>query len=283
MKKNTKTLETVVDHYNRGEIQEALRIGQEILHYNKKQRAINKKLELVNIVGLCHRHLGSDRDVYLALKQSIKYLHRYPNKPFTFGIYCNYLEAIINLGFCQESAEQLEHYFKYLKHIKDDFLWIQQYIKIKRLQYLLHKKMDRREEAWISLEAFHEIALFLNDQKNIELAQAELKKVEKSQGIENFESQVSHFQDWVYLKEDSLAIFGKEKKISKVYQNEPIARIIDKLLAGPLKINEFFIMATNENYNDSLHRKSLEKIIDKIRKVLSDNSIAIHQDNITLA
>ena len=245
----------------------------------KKNITISEKLQIIDSIACSYRQLNSNRDVYLTLKSSIKYLCRYSSKTFSFSIYCHYLEAIISLGFYKEAQEQLEQYSKYLKKIKDDLSWIQHYLIVKKLQYTLHSKMNSQKKAWSSLEAIHEIALFLDDQDSIKFSQSELKNLQR---VDSLESQVSYFQNWTYLKDDSLALFNQAKKISKLYKNKSIKKIINKLLSGPMNINEFFAMITNKRYNHNLHKKNLEKIIGSIQKVLSNKSIAIHQDNIVL-
>lgn len=262
--------------FQKGEINLALEWGRKALQ--QKKLHLGLKLKVIDLIGLCYRHSYSDKEVYLHLSKSIKYLERYPSEPFAFSIYSNYLEALIALGFQREACEEFEDAPKYLKKMasKDELLWLKHYLIIRKLRYLFAKKYETAAEAWIIIEAINEMAHFTNDSQMIAFAQEELK-------LYNFdEGKVSYFQDWIYLQEDRLALFTKEKKISRLATNKTIQNIIGLLLRGPIKTKEFFKIVTKETYIHELHHRSLARILSKVRESLADNCIIIHNGQIAL-
>ena len=262
--------------FHKGKIDLALEWGRKALQ--QKKLHLGLKLKVIDLIGLCYRHSYSDKEVYLHLGKSIKYLERYPSEPFAFSIYTNYLESLIVLGFQREAYEEFDNAPKYLKKMaaKDDLRWLKHYLIIRKLRYLFAKKYEAATEAWIIIEAINEMAHFTNDPQMIAFAQEELK-------LYNFdEGKVNYFQDWVYLQEDRLALFAKENRVSRLATNKTIQNIINLLLRGPIRTKEFFKIVTKETYIHELHHRSLARILSKVREGLADNCIIIHNGQVAL-
>ena len=262
-------------HCQAGESDLALAWGRKML--TQKSMKLDSKLQIIDIIALCHRHQGSDKDVYLQLKNSIKYLDRFATRPFSFSIYCNYIEALINLGFEGEAQKRLLHGpTRYLKRAKEDFAWAQTYLTIRRLQYLFAKKYQTKEKAWTILEAIHELSQFTEDSKMEAFARQELDLCHFS------ESQVIYFQKWTYLKQDGLALFPQEKRVVRLTENEAVKNIVELLATEPMQLHQFFKTVTRKTYNPQLHKRPLSNILSKIQKTLSDDSLVLHEGSIAL-
>lgn len=261
-------------YYRQGNIKQALEWGHRTLA--QKKLDLNIKLQVTDLIACCYRHSYSDKEVYLCLQKSMKYLERFPSEPFAFSIYSNYLEALIALGFKQEAIQEFENYPRYLKGIKDHITWLKHYLIIKKLQYNFAKKYKNYENAWYIIEAINEIGQFIDDLKMIEFAERELQYYDCEDG------QVTHFEGWVYLQQDHLALFMDEKRVVRLTNNRTIKNIIDLLILGPMKIQEFFKTVTKTTYDHKIHEKYLYQILSKTRQALSNSSVVIYEDHIAL-
>ena len=271
-----KAMQRLHHYYHIGDTHLALEWGRKTLA--QKNIELELKLQMVDLMALCHRRLNSDKDVYFQLETSIKYLDRFATKPLSFSIYCNYVEALINLGFEQEAKKQLLHNpIRYLKRAKKDLTWAQTYLVIRRLQYLFAKKYKTIEKKWIILEAVCELSKFIGDKEVLDFAEQELKLYHFEEG------QVVYFQKWIYLRQDGIALFPQEKRVSCLTENEAVKNAIELLVANPMQIHQFFKAVTHKTYNPKLHKRALSNILSKIKKTLSSDSLILYEKSIALA
>ena len=260
--------------YEDGRIDAAIEQADKAL--TEKNLKHSQKVEIAAFLGQCYLKSSSYRDIYLNLRQKIKYIKRLPSAPASFSLYRTYLEALIVLDLKKEAEEELERWPLFFKKVKDDVQWAKRYLAIKKLKYLFAQKYEDKKRSCFILEAIYELAKFVDHPEEMEFAQRKLD----DETIEA--SQVNYFSDWVYLKEDQLALFPKTKKISNLKQNGPIQNIVHLLLPGPLQTEEFFKAVTNKTYEDERHQKYLEQILNKSRVMLSENSIHVQGGSIAL-
>lgn len=244
----------------------------------QKKLDLSTKLQISDLVGRCHRQLGSDRDVYLSLQRFIKYLNRFPSEGFAFSIYSNYLQSLVELGFEKEAREEFENRPKYFKKIKNDLIWIERYAMIRKLKYLFFKKYESNDQAWKTLESLIEIGEFLNDSHLSDFASKELEAYK----YDDDESQVFYFTDWVYLRFDEIALFKKDQRISHLGKNDNIKKIIELLSTGSQPVDEFFKAIVNKTYDHDAHEKFLEQILTKVNRALGDYCICNEQSRVFL-
>ena len=267
-------LEQAYIHYYRGRTKQALELGYRAIA--QKGLSVGTKLRISDLVGRCHRHHQSYREVYLSLQSQIKYLRQFCAKPFAFSIYTNYLEALIALDLEQEAREALTSYEKFFKKITDDILWAKYYLEIKRIQYTFAKKYQSDKKIWPILEAICELAQFVENDQALEYAQQELESYDFAEGY------VNSFQGWSYLKQDHLALFFAEKRISKLSHNQTIKNIVEVLLRGPVTVNAFFKATARKTYDHKFDEKFLQQILSKLQCALSESSVVIYDGYIAL-
>ncbi len=242
----------------------------------QKKLDLSLKLQIKDLVGICVRHLQSDREVFLFLQKSIKYLNRFPSEDFAFSIYINYLQALVSLGLKKEAKDQFETLPKYLKKIKEDLPWIKRYAQVKKLKYLFAKNNDDNLEAARIAESLLEISRFINDNELENFCEKELKNYK----IE--ESQVFEFQTWQYLRQEKIALFPKLGKVARIANNDNMIKIIDLLIPSSLPTSEFFKRITNKTYDVESHEKFLNQILSKVEKTLAPGCINHEQDKVYL-
>lgn len=238
-----------------------------------KKLELSTKLRIKDLHGHCLRKMHTDREVYLFLQKSIKYLKRFPSERFAFSIYINYLEALVSLGFEREAKDLFELRPKFLKKIKDDVLWLRSYVLTRKLEYIFTKNHGEKLQAFLMIEALGELAEFLEIDYLIDYCNKEAEKY----SFDIDPSQVFYFQDWTYLKYEQMILFTKTKTISKLDKKENIRKIIDMLLKGPMFEDTFFKRVTNKTYDPELHGKFLDQILSKVRKVVANEYVA-HED-----
>ncbi|MCY4644102.1 MAG: hypothetical protein OXB88_05735 [Bacteriovoracales bacterium] len=242
----------------------------------QKNLNMGLKLKIANLIGLCYRHQSCHREVYLQLKKWIKYTKQYSSESFSFEIYCNYIEALMALDLKKEALEHFEDYALFLRKRKDDVVWAESYLIVRHLRYIFAKKYESPKEAWNILLSIRALAVFVGDKAMAHSMKEEMKLYDFEQG------QVSHFQDWVYLKEDKLALFEGEKRLVRLDKNLGAQKAIELLLPSPIKTETFFKAVTKTSYNHALHEKTLLQILSKIRSTLSPSSVAIQGEYVGL-
>ena len=272
----TQTMQRAQNHVQAQEYKPALQWGHKALAL--KNIGLEQKLQTIDFIALCYRQLQLDKKVYLQLKNSIKYLDRFVAKPFSFSMYCNYIEALINLGLEQEAQKRLLYGpERYLKRAKKDLHWAQAYLTIKRLQYLFDKKYESEKKAWATIEAIDELSQLTDDSEMMDFAKQELALYPYYE-----EGQVFYFQEWTYLKEDGLALFPREKRVVKLHENEAVRNIVEILMPEPMQLARFFKAVTSKTYNPSIHKRPLTNILTTIQRTLSPDSLVLHEESIGL-
>lgn len=253
------------------------------LDHAKKAAAFKKldlatKLKVKDLHAHCLRKLHSDREVYLFLQKSVKYLNRFPSEAFAFSIYINYLQALVALGFEKEAKDFFEIRPKFLRKVKDDIEWLKSYVLTRKLEYILSREKGEALDSFRMVEALREIAEFLAQEDLTEYCEKE----EETYKFEEDPSQVYYFGNWTYLKFEEMVLFTKEKSIKRLHKNENIKRIIDLLINGPMPVEEFFKKVTNKTYDEELHAKFLDQILSKVGKILTKENIAFEENRVFL-
>lgn len=253
------------------------------LDHAKKAAAFKKldlatKLKIKDLHAHCLRKLHSDREVYLFLQKSVKYLNRFPSEAFAFSIYINYLQALVSLGFEKEAKDFFEIRPKFLRKIKGDVDWLKSYVLTRKLEYMFSKENDEKINAFRMVESLREIAEFLGEEDLMNYCSSE----EDTYTFEEDPSQVYYFGDWTYLKFEEMVLFTKKRAIKRLEKNENIKRIIDLLLPGPMQVDEFFKRVTNKTYDQELHAKFLDQILSKVGKVLTKENIGFEENKVFL-